>query len=146
MHGHHTGLGQRLRTVTFVRQRAPAASARRGRPPFSLLLVGFVLVGVVCGGVAFYFAVTQPGHDPGLPLPVTVRTLGIHALSVAAPLPALPVRPRPSGGAPRLAAGGTSTASVTTPAGRGEHPAVAAPSPEPAAEAPVLVPEGEQRP
>jgi hypothetical protein len=119
----------------------PRRPQRHGKRAFGL--AGFVVVGVILGGVAFYFAAREPGQDPGLPRPATAHALGVHTLPVAMPLPSLPRRPKPKSESPPRNGEGTPTAPATPITGGDiKHHAA---SPEPAAEAPVLVPEGEQR-
>lgn len=97
--------------------------------------------------VPLYLGSRQAGGDPGRPVLVSARPLDIAALPEGARLPALVSRPRPRAEPPNNTEARAETRRASVGARRtAEQPARAEPTPESAAEAPVLVPEGEQRP
>ena len=124
-----------------------AESGGRGGWAHSPVLAGFLLVCVACFAFALYLGIREPGQDLGRPVPVSARALGIASLPTAAPLPSPLPRPRPAAGSRGKTLGGAGTAPPTPREGeRGGGSGEQHAAPESAAEAPVLVPEGEQRP
>jgi hypothetical protein len=138
-------------TLAMFSRRRGASSGlqgRRGLAP-SLTIAGVIVAGFIFGGVAFYLAVREPSQDLGIPRRVTVQALGIRALPTAMPLPSQRRQPR-SERPPNSTESGTHTPPAPTPPKSGgnveQHRAAPAAPSESAAESPVLVPEGVERP